>query len=148
MQTNNTTDMKDKHGNALKVGDRVVYRKGTEDQDFGTVVERISNYGEIWVKWDSNNTNLHCESKDIELIKETTETSSEFTPEDETLLQQLLAKKQKYSTDKDKEKAAVRYSGMVAFMNALALEGRLDWYIKQNIDNICNILQTYKKYHG
>ena len=146
MQTSNTTDMKDKHGNALKVGDRVVYRKCTEDQDFGTVVERIANYGEILVKWDSNNSNLYCESKDIELIKEITETSSEFTPEDETLLQQLLSKKQKYSTDK--EKAAVRYSGMVAFMSALALEGKLDWYIKQNIDNICNILQTYKKYFG
>ena len=146
MQTSNTTDMKDKHGNALKVGDRVVYRKCTEDQDFGTVVERIANYGEIRVKWDSNNLNLYCESKDVELIKEITETSSEFTPEDETLLQQLLSKKQKYSTDK--EKAAAMYSGMLAFMSALALEGRLDWYIKQNIDNICNILQTYKKYFG
>ena len=146
MQTNNTTDMKDKHGNALKVGDRVVYRKGTNFQAFGTVVERTDNYGGILVKWDGNNSNLYCESKYIELIKEITETSSEFTPEDETLLQQLLSKKQKYSTDK--EKAAVRYSGMVAFMSALALEGKLDWYIKQNIDNICNILQTYKKYFG
>lgn len=146
MQTNNTTDMKDKHGNALKVGDRVVYHKGTEDQYFGTVVECIANYGDILVKWDSDNSNLYCDSKYIELIKEITETSSEFTPEDETLLQQLLAKKQKYSTDK--EKAAVRYSGMLAFMSALALEGRLDWYIKQNIDQICDTLQTYKKYFG
>lgn len=146
MQTNNTTDMKDKFGNALKLGDRVVYRKGTEAQDFGTVVERIANYGEILVKWDSNNPNLYCESKYIELIKEITETSSEFTPEDETLLQQLLAKKQKYSTDK--EKAGGKYFNLVSSMYTSARAVDLHVYIKGNIDQICDTLQTYKKYFG
>jgi Na+/phosphate symporter len=146
MQTNNTTNMKDKFGNALKVGDRVVYCKGTEDRGFGTVIERFANYGEVWVKWDSNNSNLHCESETVELIKELTKTSSEFTPEDESLLQQLLAKKEKYSTDK--EKAERKYLTIVNSMYTSARAGDLHLYIEENIDQICDTLQTYKKYFG
>lgn len=146
MQTNNTTDMKDKFGNALKLGDRVVYRKGTEAQDFGTVVESEGAFGDVWAIFDSDGDTYFSCSEDIELIKEITETSSEFTPEDETLLQQLLAKKQKYSTDK--EKANVRYSSLINQLYDVSSVTRLSSYIKQNIDQICDTLQTYKKYFG
>ena len=146
MQTNNTTDMKDKFGNALKLGDRVVYRKGTEAQDFGTVVESEGAFGDVWAIFDSDGDTYFSCSETIELIKEITEISSEFTPEDETLLQQLLSKKQKYSTDK--EKAGGKYFNLVSSMYTSARAGDLHVYIKGNIDQICDTLQTYKKYFG
>jgi len=36
----------------VKIGMRVVYQKGTEDEDFGTVTDIDSSYRTVWCSWE------------------------------------------------------------------------------------------------
>lgn len=52
----------------FKVGDRVVYAKGTPEQDTGVITQKYGdNSLRWWVKWDSDGEELHLDEDNMEL---------------------------------------------------------------------------------
>lgn len=59
---------------SFKAGDRVVYDKGSMNEDHGTILRPKSTegYGDnpddrYWARWDSNSQEEHCSVKHLEL---------------------------------------------------------------------------------
>ena len=59
----------------FKIGDRVVYAKGTDSEDRGVITRAADfSYSSWWVKWDSDGKELHLHEENMELEnKENTE---------------------------------------------------------------------------
>lgn len=138
---------KDKNGNVLNVGDRVVYMKGTPYEDFGVVksFEQSSYSDEVWVMW-SGGSELYIAPEQVELVESsiTSVTTDTFTAEDEALLQKLLLKKEQASKLRnDSEKSL---SDLVDQMYDASGSYTLRMFVTKNIDEIRATLQAYKQH--
>jgi len=133
---------KDKNGNVLNIGDSVVYMKGTPDEDFGVIASMCDKRHELWVEW-SDSSVLYIKPGQVELI-ESSVTADTFTPEDEALLQKLLAKKEQ--ANKLREDADNSLADLVNEMYEVSKECTLHLFVIENIDEICATLQAYKQH--
>lgn len=138
---------KDKNGNVLNVGDRVVYMKGTPDEDFGVVksFEQSPYSDEVWVMW-SGGSELYIAPEQAELVESsiTSVTTDTFTAEDEALLQKLLLKKEQASKLRnDSEKSL---GDLVDQMYDASRSYTLRMFVTKNIDEIWATLQAYKQH--
>lgn len=134
---NNPTD---KNGNIINIGDRVVYRKGTPDEDNGVVTNISDICDELWVEW-SDGSKLYIEPEEVEVVSAIP--TDTFTKQEEALLQVLLAKKEKADN--------LRYAAEEAFQRIInelyetSTDCVLADFVINNIDEICNVLQNYKR---
>lgn len=53
----------------MQVNDKVVYKKGTAQEDVGIIVACVDNSSRVWVKWESTNSVLSCAVKDLQLAE-------------------------------------------------------------------------------
>lgn len=129
----------DKNGNAINIGDRVVYMKGT----IGVVTSFATVYGKIcpYVKW-SDGSVLRCDPKDIK-VEVSAVTTDTFTKEDKAMLQLLLAKKEK--ADKLRDAAEEAFQRVINELYETSTDCVLADFVMNNIDEICNVLQNYKR---
>ena len=55
----------------FKIGDRVVYAKGTDSEDHGVITRAVDfSYNYWWVKWDSDGKELTLHENDMKLENE------------------------------------------------------------------------------
>ena len=55
----------------FKIGDRVIYAKGTDSEDRGVITRpAVSSYNFWWIKWDSDGKELTLHENDMELENE------------------------------------------------------------------------------
>lgn len=55
----------------FKVGDRVVYAKGTDSEDHGVITRTADySYNTWWIKWDSDGKELTLHENDMKLENE------------------------------------------------------------------------------
>lgn len=55
----------------FKVGDRVIYAKGTDSEYHGVITRpAVSSYSSWWVKWDIDGKELHLHEENMELENE------------------------------------------------------------------------------
>ncbi len=133
---------KDKNGNVLNIGDRVVYMKGTFDEDFGVITSMCGISYELWVEW-SDGSELHIDPDEVELVKPSITTKT-FTPEDEAMLQKLIAKKEQ--ANKLRDDAEKSLGDLVDGLYEVSQECRVHLFVIENIDVICATLQSYKQH--
>lgn len=138
---------KDKNGNVLNIGDRVVYMKGTLDEDSGVITEFHDAFGDgvqrVYSCWsDNNGCATHCDPENVELIESSVTTA--FTPEDEAMLQKLLAKKQQALHVK--AQAEEDFNDLVMEIRSQIPRHKVSDYLAENIDKICATLQAYKQH--
>lgn len=138
---------RDKNGNVLNIGDRVVYMKGTPDEDFGIITKFDNTYGDgdrVYSHWSSTDgCESQCGPENVELI-EPSVTSNTFTPEDEALLQKLLAKKQQALHVK--MQAEEDFDNLVMEIREYVKVNKTSEYLAENTDKICDTLQAYKQH--
>lgn len=142
---NNPTD---KNGNTLNIGDRIVYMKGTPKEDYGVITKfDVPSYGgtmRVYSHWsgDENHPESYCDAHDVELI-ESPVSSDNFTKEDEAMLQMLIAKKEK--ADKLRDAAEESFQRIIDELYETSTDFVLTDFVMNNIDEICNVLQNYKR---
>ena len=55
----------------FKIGDRVIYAKGTDSEDRGVITRAADfSYSYWWIKWDSDGKELTLHENDMELENE------------------------------------------------------------------------------
>ncbi len=92
--------MKDKNGVEIKTGDTVEFKYMYEDKPpTRGVVNAVTPYS-LWAKWeDTGEDQSVCNSRSITVVGRTISENS-FTEEDEKLLQELIARKEKHEQSK------------------------------------------------
>lgn len=132
--------MLDKNGKEIKVGDVVQM----DDGSTGTVSKVTADYYicEYWSDGYGSGNHMQISSY-VEIIKTVTEQET-FTKEDEELLQKLTNKKaQALEAEMNAEEDFTDLR--VELYNAGRLNN-MKHYLTENIDKICDTLQTYKKH--
>lgn len=98
----------------------------------------------MYSRWSDNEYHLekHCDANNVELI-ESTVTTDTFTKEDEAVLAALLAKKEK--ADKLRDAAEESFQRIINELYETSTDCVLADFVMNNIDEICNVLQNYKR---
>lgn len=137
--------MKDKHGVEIEVGDTVDHAYGAT----GIVHEAEKGYFVCYDWSDGKDNGLRIwNSSLVEVIKKVNEPVQQevFTAEDQAMLDNLLKKKELFESES--HKVGGRLQDILQKMYKKADELHLGDYIRSNIDEIIDVLQTYKKYQG